>query len=154
MKIAKSILTSICFRDMSRDPSNFGPVGTTSFIAATASDQHIHIYAQIKNRLEYWKAIPTDGIQDRIWFLPYSKWFVTASLKDFKLRIWNISPFVKNPLVGEPLSLHTQEITDLVEIRNPPCILTCSMDKTIKMYKIERKQLMKTFPDHHTNGIK
>ena len=70
------------------------------------------------------------------------------------MRLWNISPFVKSPLIGEPLDLHTELVTDLVEIRNPPAILTCSLDKTIKMYNFDRSQLMRTFPNHHTNGIK
>ena len=62
VKIAKSVITGIAFRDMTRETSNFGPVGTSSFIAVTCSDAYIHIYAQIKNRLEYWKAINTEQI--------------------------------------------------------------------------------------------
>ena len=139
MKIEKANITAICFRDMSTEATNFGPVGTSSIFAATATDGHIHVYTQIKTRLEYWKAIPTDQIQDRIWCLEHSRHFISAGMSDFKLRQWNFSPFVRSPLVGEPISIHTAAITDLVEIRNPPSIITCSLDKTIKMYNLERR---------------
>jgi WD40 repeat protein len=75
-------------------------------------------------------------------------------MKDFKLRVWNFSPFVRNPLVGEPIKIHKGAITDLVEIRNPPCIITCSLDKTIKMYNLEKRMLIRSFSQHHTNGVK
>lgn len=62
VKVEKTHIMSICFRDMSTESSNFGPIGTSSLIAVTSADSYIHIYAQIKDRLEYWKGIPTEGI--------------------------------------------------------------------------------------------
>jgi hypothetical protein len=154
VKVEKTNVMSLCFRDMSTESSNFGPVGTSSLIAISTADSHIHIYAQIKDRLEYWKAVPTDGIQDKIWCLKHSKHFITAGMKDFQIRQWNFSPFVKNPLVGEPISIHTDSVTDILEIRNPPSIITCSLDKTIKMYNLDRRTLIRSFTQHHKNGIK
>jgi WD40 repeat protein len=162
-KIDKAIVMSICFRDMTADSSNYGPIGTTSLIAVTCTDAHIHIYAYVKSRLEYWKSIPTEQIQDRIWCLKYSKQIVTAGMKDFKLKQWNFSPFVSNALIGEigekndkgeVVPLHTDSITDIVEIKTPPSLITCSLDKTIKMFSMDRRVLMRTFTQHHTNGIK
>ena len=34
---------------------------------------------------------------------------------------------------------HTGEITDCIEILNPLCIATCSLDKTIVMYDLESR---------------
>jgi hypothetical protein len=62
LKVEHSVITSICFRDMSNESSNYCPVGTSSLIAITSTDAHIHIYTQIKRRLEYWKSIPTEQI--------------------------------------------------------------------------------------------
>jgi WD40 repeat protein len=154
VKVEKTNIMSLCFRDMSTESSNFGPVGTSSLIAIATADSYIHVYAQIKERLEYWKAIPTDGIQDKIWCLKHSKNFLSAGMKDFQIRQWNFSPFVKNPIVGESICIHEKSVTDIVEIRNPPCIITCSLDKTIKMYNLEKRALIRSFTAHHTNGIK
>lgn len=62
MKMENAKITGICFRDMSTEPINFGPIGTSSLFALTSTDCNIHIYTQINARLEYWKAIQTEKI--------------------------------------------------------------------------------------------
>ena len=79
---------------------------------------------------------------------------MTAGHKDYNLRDWNFNPIVLKSQVGEPIRIHQNRITDLVEISHPPCIITCSMDKTIKMYNLESRVLIKELTGHHTNGIK
>lgn len=74
-------------------------------------------------------------------------------MHDFSLREWNFSPFMRNAQVGEAIHLHTAAVTDLVEINHPPSIITCSSDKTIKMYNLDRNLLIRTFTQHHTNGV-
>lgn len=163
VKLEKAVVTSLCFRDMSNNSSVYGPVGTTSLIAVTCTDNFIHIFVQVKGRIEYWKSVPSLTIQDRIWCTEHSKHFISAGKHDFKLRQWNFSPFVSNALVGEIgeknekgeiMQLHTSNVTDVVEILNPASIITCSLDKTIKMFNMDRGVLMRTFTMYHHNGIK
>ena len=49
---------------------------------------------------------------------------------------------------------HSLEITDCVEILNPLCIATCSLDKTIVMYDIESRQVLRKIQEHHKKGIR
>lgn len=60
---------------------------------------------------------------------------------------------MRNAQVGEAIHLHTAAVTDLVEINHPPSIITCSNDKTIKMYNLDRNVHIRTFTQHHTNGV-
>ena len=51
VKAEKAVIMSICFKDLSNESSTYGPIGTTSLIAVTSTDAHIHIYAYVKNKL-------------------------------------------------------------------------------------------------------
>jgi WD40 repeat protein len=78
------------------------------------------------------------------------KW-ITAG-RDFKLREWDLDMRGGNYLIRE-LDYHKDEITDLVEIKNPNCIATCSLDKTIVMYDINQGEILRTINEFHTKGI-
>ena len=49
---------------------------------------------------------------------------------------------------------HTGEITDCIEILNPLCIATCSLDKTIVMYDLDSRQILRKIQEHHKKGIR
>lgn len=73
---------------------------------------------------------------------------------DNLIRQWNISPNVSIPQVGEPIKLHNDNITDIIEIMAPLCIATASLDRTIVMYDLKNKEVLRRLNDGHITGIK
>jgi len=71
--------------------------------------------------------------------------------RDFKLRHWSI--YKAGELLQE-LDIHTDEITDCIEIINPSCIATCSLDKTIVMFDVEHRVALRTIKESHDKGIR
>ena len=71
--------------------------------------------------------------------------------RDFKLRHWSIH---KGGELLQTLSIHTDDITDCVEIVNPQCIATCSLDKTIVMFDVEHRVALRTIKESHDKGIR
>ena len=49
---------------------------------------------------------------------------------------------------------HTKEITDCVEILNPLCIATCSLDMTIIFFDVEHNTMRKKINDYHYKEIR
>lgn len=52
------------------------------------------------------------------------------------------------------MSLHSDEITDCVEIREPKCICTCGMDRAIVMYDFVNKYVLRVIQNAHENSIR
>lgn len=50
--------------------------------------------------------------------------------------------------------MHTDHITDCVEILNPLCIATCSRDKTIVLFDVEHREHLRTINEHHMTPIR
>lgn len=48
--------------------------------------------------------------------------------------------------------VHSDEITDCVEITNPLCIASCSKDMTIVIYDLERRQVLRYIPRADEKG--
>lgn len=71
----------------------------------------------------------------KVWYLQDCQQWATAG-SDFKLYLWDIKQTSDHAeyQVSRPLSLHYDEITDCVEIKEPKCLCTCSMDRSIVMY--------------------
>lgn len=92
----------------------------------------------------------------RVWYLPEMNIWATGGGQDHKLYLWRISQGVADDQcqVGKPLSLHSDEITDCVEIREPKCICTCSMDRSIVMYDVTQGYVIRAIPLAHDNSIK
>lgn len=135
------------------------------------TDGQLHFLQKTKTAIEYLKSITTiaeqprkraDGsfekaevaIQSRIFYLPKQQLWLTAGM-DFKLRHWAVHKTGAGCLLGDPLKLHKDEITDCVELVNPRCIITCSMDRTIVFYDMNaRQRLNKIEPGKHEMGIR
>lgn len=52
------------------------------------------------------------------------------------------------------MSLHSDEITDCVEIREPRAICTCSMDRSIVMFDVNAGYVIRVIKLAHDNAIK
>jgi WD40 repeat protein len=81
------------------------------------------------------------------------KLWLTAG-KDNKLLHWNIPLGVKDGELLQKIDIHSDEITDVVEVLNPKCVATCSMDKTIVLFDIVHREHLRTISDGHGKGIK
>lgn len=92
-------------------------------------------------------------MQSKVWFLPQHKTWLTAG-KDFKIRQWNVSPLAKTHLMEEPVQLHSDLITDCVEIINPFCIATSSLDRSIVLYDLKKKEVLRRFTRKHVTGVR
>jgi len=79
----------------------------------------------------------------------FNKKWLTAGA-DFKLRQWDIE---KKGRMERELDFHSDEITDCVEIKNPNCIATCSLDRTIVMYDINLGEILRIINENHSKGI-
>lgn len=95
---------------------------------------------------------PSDNIQTKIWYMPKQKLWLTAG-KDFKLRHWAV--YLNKPgNCLQTLELHTDLITDCVEVDNPVCIATCSLDRTIVLFDVEHREYLRTIKQGHEKGIR
>jgi WD40 repeat protein len=74
-----------------------------------------------------------------------------TSGRDFKLRQWNI---LKGGSILLTLDLHQDEITDCIEIINPSCIVTVSLDGSMVIYDITHKDLIRRVENAHEKGIR
>ena len=56
--------------------------------------------------------------------------------------------------MGEPFQLHSDLITDCVEILNPFCIATCSLDRSIVLYDLKNREALRRFARKHVTGVR
>jgi WD40 repeat protein len=126
------------------------------------TDGQLHFYTKGKMQIEYRSSIrtieshrnPKPSIQSRIFYLPKHALWLTAGM-DFMMRVWDTQKTARDCLLGDPLKLHRDEITDCVELANPRCIITCSMDRTIVFYDMNaRQRLNKIDAGKHEMGIR
>jgi WD40 repeat protein len=54
----------------------------------------------------------------------------------------------------QTIDLHTDEITSVVEILNPVCVATCSLDRTIVLFDIVHREHLRTISDGHEKGVR
>jgi WD40 repeat protein len=73
--------------------------------------------------------------------------------RDFKLRHWTLSKNSLDPLL-QTLQVHSDEITDCVEIVSPQCIATSSLDRTICMLSLENPNQKRIINEKHETGIR
>ena len=86
--------------------------------------------------------------QHKLWYLPMHQCWVSSG-KDLMLNRFRLVDR-KGLALEEPVKIHEDEITDIVEIESPiKCIVTCSMDKQIRMFNLEHKRMIRVFPQHH-----
>ncbi|CDW78217.1 UNKNOWN [Stylonychia lemnae] len=127
-----------------------------NLIAFVTSDCSIEIFDYQNNVfIRYLKQIPTPCIQTGIWYLPRHDIWLSAG-KDNKIHQWNISKYDDDPpsaMHKYSFGGHTDQIMDLVELKIPKCIATASLDKTIRLFNIEEKYLIKVLYGHET-GIR
>lgn len=98
----------------------------------------MYFYAKTKSTFRFWKSFRTGIVMKKIWYLEDMKVWATAG-EDFKLYLWRISHFTKDEdaLISKPLSLHSDEITDCIEVKEPKCFCTSGMDRNIVMFDFE-----------------
>ena len=78
-----------------------------------------------------------------------------AAGKDYKLYLFkfdNSTPDDKAQY-GKALSLHYDEITDCLEIKEPKSIVTCSMDRSLVLYDVDGGFLIRAIKMAHENSI-
>ena len=151
--------------------------GDRGCYGVATSDGNLHFYVKTKVRLEPFKCIDSieaqvhfaknnpqkdDGrkkkkktlelpcTQSKIWFMPRQNLWLTAG-RDFQPRHW---PLNKGGGILQTLRIHTDEITDCVEIHTPQCIATCSLDRTIVLFDIEHREHLRTINQGHEKGIR
>ena len=113
----------------------------------------IHVYLKTRSRIEFFRSIEMGPIlQTKIWFLPNHNMWLTAGT-DFKIRKWNFSPLAKNSQIGNPIEIHSDLVSDIQEITNPPCIATGSLDRTIVLYDLQNGEVLRSFNQHHQTGV-
>ena len=56
--------------------------------------------------------------------------------------------------MGEPIQLHSDVVSDCVEIASPFCIATCSLDRTIVLYDLRNREALRRFARKHVTGVR
>jgi len=146
---------SIAHQDLSKSYYSFGPQGTDAVYGVLCSDRILYLYIRIRGRIELFHKVDTGGaeVQTKLWFLPKHKVWLTAG-KDFKLRQWNISPLADKKEMIEAVQLHSDLITDCVEVLSPFCIATCSLDRSIVLYDLKNSEVLRRFSRKHVTGVR
>jgi len=115
----------------------------------TCSDNQIYFYLKGKVRIELLKVIEAPCLQQRIWYMQKAQVWLTAG-RDFKLRWWDTDRLGS---LKRTFDIHTDEITCCIEIKNPACIATCSLDRTIVMYDLANGEIIRRINENHDKGI-
>ena len=146
---------SIAHQDISESIYAFGPEGTDAVYGVLCTDHILYIYIRIKKDIQLFTQIDTGSVaQDKVWYMAQHKEWLTAG-KDFKIRKWNISPIVPNKLKdNEPQQLHSDKITDCVEITSPLSVATCSLDHSIVLYDLKKKEVLRRLSQRHVTGVR
>jgi WD40 repeat protein len=143
--------------EITPENEHVAPINTVGIYAFTATDSFLHLYLQMRAgvKFRYWKAIPMGTIMLKIWYLRQAGLWATAGA-DHKLYTWNVhnNPLSDEYQVGRGLSLHYDQITDCVEINDPKCICTCSMDRSIVMYDLQQGYVIRAIRLAHDNAIR
>lgn len=125
----------------------------------STTDGQLHFYTKSKIRIELLKTQQADSIQTRIYYLPKQKLWLTSG-RDLKkdevqLHHWSVGKSVKLlQTLGQDDLRHTDEITDCIEIHNPQCIATCSLDKKIVFYDVMHRDRLRIIDNYHEKGIR
>jgi len=56
--------------------------------------------------------------------------------------------------MGEPVQLHSDLITDCIEILSPFCVATCSLDRSIVLYDLKNREALRRFSRKHVTGVR
>ena len=84
--------------------------------------------------------------------MPKQKYWITAG-RDYKIRHWSIDG-KQGRILQELYIMHTDDVTDCVEILNPMCIATCSLDQSIILYDVEHNEELIKISDNHEKGVR
>jgi WD40 repeat protein len=141
----------IAFQEFKLKKDVVGYSGSTALFVATCSDGCIYLYLKCMGEFRYWRCFSTGDVQNKIWFLPVQKVWLTTT-RDFKLQQWTMKLTLR-PKINEPMLLHKSDITDCAEVISPLCICTASLDKTIVMYDLVTRHKIRVL-DGHRNGVK
>jgi WD40 repeat protein len=91
----------------------------------------------------------------RIWYIKRDDLWVTTGT-DFKLYKWNVQtifPANISAQVGKAYVVHNDQITDLIEIDEPRCIATCSMDRSIVLFDIVNGFTIRVIKTAHDTAV-
>jgi len=114
----------------------------------TSSDKIIYFFDGVGQR-KLDRSVLSSTIQTGIWWLPTHLCWVTAGT-DFVLRQWNISTDLTEELMYKG---HEATIMDVVEIKIPKCVASCSLDRMISLWSFDDKEhLIKL--SKHTTGVR
>lgn len=75
---------SIAFQEFKLKKDVVGYSGSTALFVATCSDGCIYLYLKCMGEFRYWRCFSTGDVQNKIWFLPVQKVWLTTT-RDFKL---------------------------------------------------------------------
>jgi WD40 repeat protein len=113
------------------------------------SDRVMYVYEKDVGAFRFLRAFYTDLNHLIIWYFEYSKAWISAC-DDFSIRQWDI-------VNGCELMIyrgHSQTIMDAVEVKNPLCIATASMDGKILLWDLNEQKMIGKLKGKHDLGVR
>jgi WD40 repeat protein len=90
----------------------------------TCTDKKVYFYQKGKIRIEFLKSIDTPVIENKIFYLQKQGFWITSG-RDHKIRQWDIA---RQGSIIQEYQVHSDDVTQIVEILNPKCIASASLD--------------------------
>eukprot|EP00743_Colponemidia_sp_Colp-15_P009230 GILK01010078.1.p1 GENE.GILK01010078.1~~GILK01010078.1.p1 ORF type:complete len:1529 (+),score=350.86 GILK01010078.1:164-4750(+) len=120
-----------------------------SWIGAATSDNFL-IFFDVQLMYKQMKKIPVSPVQTNLWYVKSNKRWVSTGFDNI-LRIWD----VHSQSEGELLKLkgHTDKIMDLIELPLLKHIVTCSLDRSIRIWDCGSGELIGVL-EGHQKGIR
>lgn len=113
------------------------------------SDRVIYVYEKDAGSFRYLRFFNTDLNHLILWYFEHSRAWISAC-DDFSIRQWDI-------INGCELMIyrgHSQTIMDAVEIKNPLCIATASMDGKILLWDLNEQKMIGKLKGKHKSGVR
>lgn len=118
-------------------------------LVIAGSDQYFYVYEKENNGFRYIRNFKTDYTNLALWYFDEQKaWISTCD--DNNLRHWDM----RNGKMLFCFTGHDEVILDVVEISNPLCIASASMDGNILLWDLSEQRNIGSLSGKHLRGVR
>lgn len=118
-------------------------------LAVAASDRRFYTYEKENNSFRALTSFQTNFVHLALWYFEINNVWVTAC-DDYVVRCWDMR---KCEEICR-FSGHSQTILDAVEIKNPFCIATASLDGNIFLWDVNEARSLGSLTGKHARGVR
>jgi len=150
-------------------------------LGCACSNKTIQYFKREDNKIKKLKTIYTKGVQYGIWYLPRHKAWITTSktheahpktredeYKTLKNKVmadnevygvnyindWSYNAVSNVWSIFCSIEAHKGKIMDVIELKFPPLVVTCSLDQSIKLWDLFTGDHVGSLKPQHVSGVR